>query len=776
MMDVEVTPLYTIGLPLAAFVGSWLVSKVLRISLVLTLLGACLPLALPFMELPFTPDFANDKPEYLIAGGWLFLGALLCGWVVVRPLFSSTLQGIGVVKCVYLAVLAGALMVVGILLINPPVLDQYVPGWHGTAGIVLLTASLLSMALALARAVRAAVIFAVWAFVSVVLASEVFLQKLPNDVVREDLRSLEPLIPLREIDTVLRSLSFSAAAPDSLRAFVLSGSAAAGYPLFGGERVAGQMEKLFERAGVAATVTDVSLRGVSVFEQKELIPKILPAQPDFVVIAGWKSDSERGRNSFGIPGMTEAEARTRVSRLSQLKQYPMVERVLSSSLYRYVVNGEDGGRAGETREELPQRVSGEMYGRMLNEVVAAYRKAGVQVVLATEPFIPPDEVVYRDAMQHSAKQNGAVFVETTEVVANSPLMVSRGQLLSRDGCRGIAQAIIDALVRGDGAGDSGTQGALSRTPSEAQGEQPPHTTVQPRHGNLTLVLAQRAAELSDRGRQRGYLGSVGDTERGDPLRLVVRPAEVDGDLIFRVKIKESGTRFYRVVLAVNGEFVADRRLDAREATHVRFQLPDVYRSLPYVELELRTVASPPPESDRIKGTDVYAVVPVGIRTAPGTQAVMNVDDEVMYATEHYFACSVDYRSGQRVSSVRSDDARVFAKWVMQQPWGDLIVGGVASVGGDQGEAAALSQEGVAALQAALGFAGVSERSIVDGGGGGFIGVAGSKGAQALTVGTRESEGGVVDLRLGGKLAKSYTRFTVEDVSVNGKPLKVYGRV
>jgi hypothetical protein len=117
---------------------------------------------------------------------------------------SSALQNFGLIKCAYVLLLAAALAVVGLLLGNPVVLSTYVPGWKGTAGMVLLCASMLSMSLALIRFFRAAVFLAVWSFVSLVLASEIFLGKLPQQVIREDIDKIEDLFPSAKVNAILK--------------------------------------------------------------------------------------------------------------------------------------------------------------------------------------------------------------------------------------------------------------------------------------------------------------------------------------------------------------------------------------------------------------------------------------------------------------------------------------------------------------------------------------------------------------------------------------------
>ena len=206
MMDLLSHSWLTIALPVVILVGSLLVSKLLKLSLIGTIIAACLPLGLPFIELPFSELITHRNPEYLIGAGWLVLLSVAVGWILVRPLASAAVQSFGIVKLSYCLVLAAALVVVALLLSDSKLLNTYAPGWRGTAGIVLLCASLLSMSFALARFFKAAVFLALWSFVSLVLASEILLGKLPQKVLRGDIKQIEQMFPSQKLNAVLKGL------------------------------------------------------------------------------------------------------------------------------------------------------------------------------------------------------------------------------------------------------------------------------------------------------------------------------------------------------------------------------------------------------------------------------------------------------------------------------------------------------------------------------------------------------------------------------------------
>lgn len=200
----------TLALPVALLAGSFLVSKILKISLIGTVLAGCVPLVLPFLDLPFSQEITHRNPHYLIAAGWLVLASLAFGWVLVRPLASGAGQGVGLVKGAYLCLLAAALVTVGLLFANPAALNQYVPGWRESAGMVLLCASMFSMSMALFRFFRAAMFLVVWSFVSLVLASEIFLGKLPQEIIHEDVEKIEELFVSTKVYSALKGYGVDA--------------------------------------------------------------------------------------------------------------------------------------------------------------------------------------------------------------------------------------------------------------------------------------------------------------------------------------------------------------------------------------------------------------------------------------------------------------------------------------------------------------------------------------------------------------------------------------
>lgn len=450
MTQILALPDLSIGLPLAVLFGSLIVSRVLRVSTIGTLVAASAPLALPFLDLPFAKEFSDGHPEYIIGGAWAVLLALAIGWVLVRPIVSGAVASFGVVRLAYLCVLATAILVVSLLFIDPKVLSTHAPGWRGSAGLVLLSASLLSMSFALARVLRAAMLLVVWSFVSVVLASELFLHKLPQEIVRDDLKRIESLIPSGTLQKAIEQLDVRAPRDESgIRAFILGGSSATGLPFAEEKALSSKVRDLFEKAGLKATVHDASVPGASVYDIGRIAREKIEAQhPDVVFVVGWESDKERGVNSLGLPGLSESEAQAlQTSQREGGGANAVVEvaraAVTSSAIYRYVMSQV----RGEEVELQKPRVSPQEYREQLAQTVKSLQSSGATVVLISEPVVGPEDQPYREAMVETAVSEKALFVpsDTLMTQANDPLVFGRGSLLSDRGYEVLAKGAVDLV-------------------------------------------------------------------------------------------------------------------------------------------------------------------------------------------------------------------------------------------------------------------------------------------------------------------------------------------
>jgi hypothetical protein len=719
MMFFDWAPTYTVVTPVALLIGAYFVSKLLRISFVATLLAGVLPLALPFLPLPLSETFIHTKPEYIIACGWLVLLCAAVGWVLVRPLISGALASVGIVKLAYFSLLLVALAVTGLLIADPALLQEYAPGWRGTMGLVLLCASVLSMSIALARVVKAAALFAVWACVSLVLASELFLGKLPQDVLREDLRKVQSLLPeslvqgvMEQLDAAPASASADGAiAGDNLRAFVFSGSPGVGYE-GGNSSFSGHLRELLSSYGVGMSVEDLSQPGTTAYDLRDIAAKaVSSAKPDLAFIIGWSSDAQVGRNSLGVPGLTEREAREQAERYRTIAQYPLVTEVLESRLYRFL----SGSNTEYVRPNSIARVPAEEYREQLRAAVNDLQQAGAKVVLVGEPTVlQPEEDAYRQVLEEVAHQSGALYVDAQEIVrthgaGNSRNLIARGRLLSDEGVEVV------------------TAGAFHRVAQALVAEPQPS-----RVGDALKQSFPQAEVLQHEYQLAGM--------RGESVNLVVDPRETAGDLLFKIRHVDQSHRYYRVVFSVNGTFVSDRRLNERESTRVRFKIPEQFMSLPYVELNVRTVASPAAPEDSIGESDVMVPVPVSISGAMDHSRPwsLTVAGETRHTLEPFVASAIDPNSGEVLETLATRQPELMGRWLTTQPWGAIVMG--ASVGGLSGDA--------------LRYLGVGQERGV------FIGVAGSKANGVVASGAAGQT-----LSLGGSIVQSMNRFILEDVTL-----------
>jgi hypothetical protein len=442
---------------------------------------------------------------------------------------------------------------------------------------------------------------------------------------------------------------------------------------------------------------------------------LIPVKPDVVVVVGWSPDSEVGVNSYGLDGLTEREAIEQVQRATQVTKIPFAESVLTSTLYRFLRGRED---SAPVRSEPTARVPVEEYRTELRELVRELRESGAKVVLVSEPTVEEGESAYRDAMQQVASSESALFVPIAEDLsrAKDPLVFGRGKILSDRGYNVVAESMSRYLRSFVGA------------------------DVVPESGS--------AAEGSD---SSAFAPSV----QGQQVKMVVRPSDVNGDLVFKLRMLEQGTRFYRVAFSANGEFIADKRLDSRDPVRVRFQLPQHLRSLPIVELGIRTIASPPLETDRIGTSEVYVPVPVSVSMDSGRETVIKVAESSLYSGEPFSAVAVDPRSGDLLTSVRASNPTELSTWVRSLPWGTMVVGAMAPQDGLD----TTTLLGLKGVSGGVDFPPGGERSA-------FVGlIGGAKGDLVVKTGKE-----ALSLEVGSPTVRAYNRFVLEEVAVNDQPL------
>jgi hypothetical protein len=431
---------FAVGLPLAVLFGSLVVSRLFKLSVIGTLLAASAPLALPFIKLPFVKEITHGHPEYVIGGAWAVMLSAALGWVVVRPIVSGAAKSVGVLRLGYLLVLGGALVVTTLLLVNPQVLVEHAPGWRGSGGFVLLSASLLSMSMSLARVLRAALFFVMWSFVSIVLASEVFLHKLPQEVVREDLKRLEAVVPKEAIERAIERLQVAATSNSSTRkAVVLGGNTALGFPLPRDKTLASRLQALFTSSGLNISVCDASFEGATAYEVAWLAhEKVAPLRPDLVFLVGWASDKQ-------LAGASRVGWDQSSALLADDSADDGVRASLSSSmLLRWATSALE---EEDVLKDQP-RVAPSEFRLAIADAVRALQAAGTMVVLVAEPTLGTDDYPYREAMVETAVETQSLFLSSERIVGQAPDVTrafSRGSLLSSSGYDALAEGVVSRL-------------------------------------------------------------------------------------------------------------------------------------------------------------------------------------------------------------------------------------------------------------------------------------------------------------------------------------------
>lgn len=440
MTQIVAFPGFAVGLPLAVLFGSLVVSRLLKISVIGTILAASAPLALPFIKLPFVKEITHGHPEYLIGSAWAVMLSAAFGWVLVRPIVSGAAKSVGVLRLGYLLVLAGALIVTTLLLVNPGALTQHIPGWRGSAGFVLLSASMLSMSMSLARVLRAALFFVMWSFVSIVLASEVFLNKLPQEVVREDLKRLEAIVPKEAIERAIERLQVAAISDAAARkAVVLGGNTALGFPLPEDKTLASRLQAFFASSGAEVSVHDASFEGATSHDLAWLArEKVAALRPDLVFLVGWSNDKELGGPS------RPASSQFSASLTSAQPEDGMRASLSSSMLLRWATSA---AQPEDSQKNSPRVTAGE-YRHQLTDAVRSLRARGITVVLVSEPIIQADDIPYREAMVETAVETQSLFLSSERIVlqlSDTSRAFSRGALLSSYGYEVLAKGAVNRL-------------------------------------------------------------------------------------------------------------------------------------------------------------------------------------------------------------------------------------------------------------------------------------------------------------------------------------------
>lgn len=305
---------------------------------------------------------------------------------------------------------------------------------------MLLSASLLSMSMSLARVLRAALFFVMWSFVSIVLASEVFLNKLPQEVVREDLKRLEAVVPKEAIERAIERLQFTSALGSTQRtAVVLGGNTAHGYPLASDKALASRLESLFAASGLAVGVRDASFDGATSYDIAWLArEKVAALRPDLVFVVGWSADKVRGGGVRPASSYFTAPP----GDLAMAEDIKGV--VTSSMLGRWLTSPMDRDRVAQ----LAPNVAPDEYRRELADAVRALQSAGSMVILVAEPVVDSEDRPYREAMVDTAVETQSLFLSSERILrqpGDTSKVFSRGVLLSSFGYETLARGAVSRV-------------------------------------------------------------------------------------------------------------------------------------------------------------------------------------------------------------------------------------------------------------------------------------------------------------------------------------------
>lgn len=186
--------LFVVGL-LAVLLCSIVVKKLFKVSFAAALSGSAVPLLMPLGEMPILQHFNHYPRFYLVGGVWAAM--VSCGvlWVFLRPFFSAAVTSFGLLRLGYFALLAMALFVSVFLVCNQDILINYFPGWKSSLGMLLLATTLICIARAMVKVIQESTVVLLWGAVSLVLASSIFLNKLPHHISKEDVMRVEDGVP-----------------------------------------------------------------------------------------------------------------------------------------------------------------------------------------------------------------------------------------------------------------------------------------------------------------------------------------------------------------------------------------------------------------------------------------------------------------------------------------------------------------------------------------------------------------------------------------------------
>lgn len=727
-VGIEAYPYLTLLVPVLVLAGSWITSRLLGFSWWLCALLACFPLIIPELNLPITSSLQTVHPLMLIAGGWGVLFVIAMTRALVRPARAAIGTPGGVISAVYLMLLLAALTVVTLLYVEPTILERTLPGWRGGLGLVLLAVAALTMAISLIRVMKLVTVFAVWGVVSLVLASEIFLHKLPTEILKEEVTRLSPLIARDRFEALLSGGEYAFKSDASPKiAIVRSATQVLAvrpeetYPA----RLGFWLRKV--SAWPAADVVSAGGDDLSVVQLAELLRgKVLPMRPDAVVISSLMTDATEGINAFGDKGISEGTAE-RIRQLAQATEASLFTRFWNDSRLMRFLRFTAGGEK-ELSRNIPRepRVLPADYRQAIRSMVARVKASRSQPVLLLEPIDEcPRNIdcsTYEEMVRAVADETDTPLIDGSALVRETAVGYPfvRGNILSREGHEQLAKG----LTR-----------SLTKLLKEKNGQ-----TVRP------VIFDDPKIDAAD----------------GLPAQILVRPADLNGDIVFHVQPIQQGPLYYRIVFSVNDSFVADRRLDTREQVRARFQIPDGFKKLPVAKLSLQMVASPPGREDEVGNTGVFVQVPIELAAFKGRPASIETTTGELVADfgKQFVAAGIDPNSGMVIAELQTragpDTLDEIERWSSKLPWGTIL-----ALAGTFGNDFTPSSSRFAALD----LAPKKGSSIA------ALGIVGLRSASGMV--KQSSEG--VTLRRGSKIVHQMAHFKLDAVENNSVDLLALDR-
>ena len=195
MTELLSLPWYLTVAPVCAIVGAIAVSKALNISQLASFVGAALPLGWPHADLSVSSQSLLSRAPVQIVGGWGMMLGLAVTWVLMRSLLRAVKGPVGLLRAAYSLLLGTAGLVVVLLLADPKMLHTYAPQWRESVGLLLLATTMASVALTMIRLFKSAATLVLGSVATVILASQVFFEKMPYDLEKSDIQKIKKSLP-----------------------------------------------------------------------------------------------------------------------------------------------------------------------------------------------------------------------------------------------------------------------------------------------------------------------------------------------------------------------------------------------------------------------------------------------------------------------------------------------------------------------------------------------------------------------------------------------------